>query len=112
MAWGKPLSCANLDPTSLARSMDLIELSTTGLALLIVFFLLRVLSVQQFRDSIPGMILLTVAGAFGIARAMTSTGGLTAGRCVLLATLQPQAAGSSKSRQSNSSHACRTRQPR
>ncbi len=79
MAWGKPLSCANLDPTSLARSMDLIELSTTGLALLIVFFLLRVLSVQQFRDSIPGMILLTVAGAFGIARAMTSTGGLTAG---------------------------------
>ncbi len=58
----------------LINTLDLIELSTTGLALLFIYFALRVLTVQGFRDSIPGMILLTVAGAFGIARAMTNTG--------------------------------------
>ncbi len=57
-----------------ARSVELLALSTTALVCLLAYLATGILTVQQFRSSIPGMVLLTVAGAFGVARAMTVTG--------------------------------------
>lgn len=58
----------------IVNSLDVEELSTTGLTCMFGMFLARILTTDVFRKSIPGMILLTVAGAFGIAKAMTVTG--------------------------------------
>jgi hypothetical protein len=49
-------------------------LATSGLALVMAYLALRILTVPRMRDSIPGMVLLTVAGGFGIAKAMAVTG--------------------------------------
>ncbi|KAG2491903.1 hypothetical protein HYH03_009855 [Edaphochlamys debaryana] len=56
------------------NSMDILSLATTALVCLYVYLLTGVMTVAQFRSAIPGMVLLTVAGAFGIARALTVTG--------------------------------------
>ncbi|KAG2493219.1 hypothetical protein HYH03_008636 [Edaphochlamys debaryana] len=56
------------------NSMDILSLATTALVCLYVFLATGVMSVGQFRASIPGVLLLAVAGAFGIARALTVTG--------------------------------------
>lgn len=56
------------------NSVELLALSTTALVCLLAYLAFGILTVQQFRSSIPGMVLLTVAGAFGVARAMTVTG--------------------------------------
>ncbi|KXZ55568.1 hypothetical protein GPECTOR_2g1117 [Gonium pectorale] len=54
--------------------LDLLPLSTTALVCLFCYLFFGILTVQQFRNAIPGSILLTIAGAFGVARALTVTG--------------------------------------
>ncbi|GLC40696.1 Phosphoinositide phosphatase sac1 [Pleodorina starrii] len=56
------------------NSMDLIPLSTSALVCLFAYLVTGVLTVQQARAAIPGSMLLTVAGAFGMAKALTTTG--------------------------------------
>ncbi|GFR48768.1 hypothetical protein Agub_g10589 [Astrephomene gubernaculifera] len=56
------------------NSMDLLPLATTALVCLFVYLLTGVLTVAQVRAAIPGTVLLTVAGAFGVAKALTVTG--------------------------------------
>lgn len=56
------------------NSLDLLPLATCALAVVFLMFLSGILTVDSFRESIPGMILLTIAGAFGIAKAISSTG--------------------------------------
>jgi len=50
------------------------ELAVTAMLVLYAFFFARVLTPDEFRDSIPGATLLTVASGFGVARAMDGTG--------------------------------------
>ncbi|GLI68061.1 hypothetical protein VaNZ11_012389 [Volvox africanus] len=56
------------------NSMDMIPLSTSALICLFTYLLTGILTVQQARKAIPGSVLLTVAGAFGMAKALTVTG--------------------------------------
>ncbi|EFJ49404.1 sulfur acclimation 1 protein [Volvox carteri f. nagariensis] len=56
------------------NSMDLIPLATSALVCLFAYLVTGVLTVQKARNAIPGGILLTVAGAFGMARGLTVTG--------------------------------------
>lgn len=67
-------ACAMFGGMVLINSLDVLPLSVTGLLVLYGMFFFRILTVNRFRDAIPGMIMLTVSGAFGIARAMTVTG--------------------------------------
>ncbi|KAG2455089.1 hypothetical protein HYH02_000909 [Chlamydomonas schloesseri] len=56
------------------NSMDVLPLSTTALVCLFAYLITGVLTVSQCRAAIPSSILLTVAGGFGVAKAMTETG--------------------------------------
>ncbi|PNW84836.1 hypothetical protein CHLRE_03g160400v5 [Chlamydomonas reinhardtii] len=56
------------------NSMDVLPLSTTALVCLFAYLITGVLTVSQCRAAIPSSILLTVAGGFGVAKAMTVTG--------------------------------------
>jgi K+/H+ antiporter YhaU regulatory subunit KhtT len=56
------------------NSADLQELAVTAMLILYVFFFTRVLTPDEFRNSIPGMVLLVVASGFGVAQALRTTG--------------------------------------
>jgi K+/H+ antiporter YhaU regulatory subunit KhtT len=56
------------------NAADLQELSITAMLILYVFFFARVLTPAEFRNSIPGMVLLVVASGFGVAEALRNTG--------------------------------------
>jgi hypothetical protein len=56
------------------NSADVEKFATVAMVCLYGMFFVGAVNTHIFRSAIPGMILLTVAGAFGIATAMTDTG--------------------------------------
>eukprot|EP00002_Diphylleia_rotans_P017140 TRINITY_DN331_c0_g1_i2.p1 TRINITY_DN331_c0_g1~~TRINITY_DN331_c0_g1_i2.p1 ORF type:complete len:740 (+),score=141.30 TRINITY_DN331_c0_g1_i2:92-2311(+) len=67
-------ACLFLSGMIVINGAEILELSTSALACIYALMIFQILTTQQLRKAIPGSILLTVAGAFGIATALDKTG--------------------------------------